>query len=131
MRQGAVQTHDQEGKQVEILREMVDDIEILILHGRLDSSHAKEFKKEIDILEKENRVRIVLDMEGVSFIDSAGLGALISALRAANRQGGDIRIGSLQPQSRALFELVRLHKVFAIFNNREEAIKSFQEQSDS
>ncbi|MBL7213920.1 MAG: STAS domain-containing protein, partial [Desulfobacteraceae bacterium] len=59
------------------------------------------------------------------FTDSSGLGSLVSSLRSLNKLGGDIKIASLQDQVRAIFELTRLHRVFQVFDEREEAVKSF------
>lgn len=91
---------------------------------KLDAANAKEFKTDFTpILEKYQK--IVLNLGSLSFIDSSGLGALLSCLRQANSRQGDIKLCTLTKSVRILFELVRMHKVFEIFNTREDAVASF------
>lgn len=111
---------------MEITHEKHDKIVVLKLNGRFDAACAKEFKRSITALTDADSTHIVIDMESVDFVDSSGLGCLVGALRTVNNLGGDIKIASLRPQVRAIFELTRLHRVFAIFNDSASAEKSFQ-----
>lgn len=90
----------------------------------LDASNAVEFKRDIaPILESQNKV--VLDLSGVRFVDSSGLGAFISCLRQLKAHGGDLKLSGLSTGVRGVFELVRMHRVFDIVPTREEAVKAF------
>jgi anti-sigma B factor antagonist len=111
--------------QMEIVQEQVNGADVLRLEGRLDASSAKEIKDRISDLAKNKRVNLVVDMAGINFIDSSGLGSLVASLRSVNKLGGDIRIASLQDQVRAIFELTRLHRIFEIFDDSLTAAKSF------
>ena len=62
----------------------------------------------------------------VTFVDSAGLGAILSLFRKLNAQGGELKLCSVAGPVRLLFQLVRFHRVFDIFNTRDEAIKAYQ-----
>ena len=110
---------------MEIQEEKINDVDVLKLEGRLDASSAKNIKAKVDSLTKENRVKLVIDMGAVDFIDSSGLGSLVSSLRSVNKLGGDIRISALQDQVRAIFELTRLHRIFGIYEESDAAAKSF------
>lgn len=110
---------------MEIVDEKMDGVNVLRLEGRLDASSAKNLKEKVGALAREKRLNLVIDMAAIDFIDSSGLGSLVSSLRSVNKLGGDIKIASLQDQVRAIFELTRLHRIFQIFNEREDAIKSF------
>jgi len=68
----------------------------------------------------------VLDLSKIEFIDSTGLGALVSCLRQAHSTGGEIKLVGLTKSARALFELVRMHRVFEVFNSSAEAITSYE-----
>lgn len=57
---------------------------------------------------------LVIDLSGVEFMDSSGLGAMVSALKAAKAKGGDVALLAPQPQVRGLIELTRLQTVFPI-----------------
>ena len=110
---------------MEIREEKINDVYRLELEGRLDASSAKELKEKVSSLTRENRVKLVIDMGGVDFIDSSGLGSLVSSLRSVNKLGGDIKISALQDQVRAIFELTRLHRIFGIYDDGNAAAMSF------
>ncbi len=110
---------------MQIEEKRISDVDVLKLTGRLDASSSKNLKGRVDALVKENRTRLVVDMAGVDFIDSSGLGSLVSSLRVVNRVNGDIKMAALQKQVRSIFELTRLHRIFGIFDDAEAAAKSF------
>ena len=90
----------------------------------LDASNTKEFKSQVSPLIKA-KAKLVFDLTKVKFVDSSGLGALLSCLRRVNAEGGDLKICGVTKQVRLIFELVRLHRIFEMFNTREEAAKVF------
>ncbi|MBN1907887.1 MAG: STAS domain-containing protein [Deltaproteobacteria bacterium] len=108
-----------------IHEEIIDKTGVVKLSGRLDAASVKGFKDSVTTLVKKGICNIVIDMKEVEFIDSSGLGSLVSCLRVVNNEGGDIRLSSLQNQIRALLELTRMHRVFQIFDDTDTAIKSF------
>jgi len=110
---------------MKIGQEMINNVTVLSLEGRLDASSAKDIKEKVDSLSTESRVNLVIDMAGVDFIDSSGLGSLVSSLRTVNKQGGDIKISALQAQVRSVFELTRLHRIFGIYDDKTAAAMSF------
>lgn len=91
----------------------------------LDASNAAEFKRDIAPVLAAN-TRLVLDLSQMRFIDSSGLGAMLSCLRQLTAKGGDLKLCGLSKQVRALFELVRMHRIFDIYPTREDAVKAFQ-----
>lgn len=88
----------------------------------LDINQAAAFKSEIRPIVEAHR-RLIIDMSAVSFLDSSGLGALLSALRAVKDREGEMRIFGLTRQVNTLIHLVRMHRVFAIFTNQDDALK--------
>lgn len=99
---------------------------VLVLELRednLDATNLREFKDTAMSLIQDQQ-RVVLDMAGVQFVDSAGLGALISLLRQLNSLNGDLALCEMSRTVRALFELMRMHRVFKIFESRVDAIHS-------
>ncbi len=101
------------------------DIAIITLPGdKLDAANVAEFKRDItSILQAHSKV--VFDMSQLKFIDSSGLGAILSCLRQLNAGGGDLKLYGLSKSVRALFELVRMHRIFDICGTREDAISAF------
>jgi anti-anti-sigma factor len=94
---------------------------------KLNAKEAPIFKQEIlDLIQKTNTYKIILDIQKIKFIDSSGLGSLLSILRLVKDQGGDIKIANMKKPIRALFELVSMHKIFEIYNSVEEAEQGFE-----
>lgn len=96
----------------------------------LDAGNAKGFKKSMEPIVQQHHA-IALDLRQLQFVDSSGLGAILTSLRKSADRGGDVRIFGLTKPVRALFELVRLHRIFQIFNDEAEVLKSYQVQRNS
>jgi len=93
----------------------------------LDASNAAELKRDIAPILEAN-TRLVIDLSPLHFVDSSGLGAMLSCLRQLSAKGGDLKLCGMSKQVRGLFELVRMHRIFDIFGTKEEAVRAFQTQ---
>ena len=90
----------------------------------LDAGNSGDLKAAMaPILEKGSK--LVIDFHRMQFIDSSGLGAILSFLRQLSAKEGDLKLCGMTKQVRAAFELVRMHRIFDIFENREEAVRAF------
>ena len=89
--------------------------------GRLDMQSAPELRQELAQLAAGGQQRMVLDLEGVGFMDSSGLGAIISGLKAARQTGGDLRIAGANEQVRLVLQLTSLDRVLHRYHSVEEA----------
>ncbi|MBE9609547.1 STAS domain-containing protein [Chitinilyticum piscinae] len=87
--------------------------------GSLDASNADAFRKQIRPA-LESAKAVAIDMSSLEFVDSSGLGALLSCLRFCTEKGGNFAVFGLQRPVAALFELMRMHRVFSVFNNLDE-----------
>ncbi len=106
--------------------EKYNDVTVVVLPGEsLDAANSKEFKNDMGLLLEENK-KLVVDMSEMRFVDSSGCGALLSCLRQLNADGGDLKLCSVSKPVRALFELIRMHRIFDIYNTREEALTAFE-----
>ncbi|HEY3043586.1 MAG TPA: STAS domain-containing protein [Vicinamibacterales bacterium] len=94
---------------------------------RVDLQVAGEFRAALLHLIEGGHHRLVVDMGDVHFVDSSGLGALVSALKTLKllKGDGDIRLANVQPPVVALLEIIRLHRVFSSYPSVEQAIQSF------
>ena len=105
--------------------EKMGDVTVAVVpREELDASNSEEFKREVAPL-LEATVKLVLDLSRLRFVDSSGLGAFISCLRKLNAKGGDVKLCGMSKQVRAVFELVRMHRVFDIYGTKEEAVRAF------
>ena len=87
----------------------------------LDAGNVKDFRTAIQTVADANDT-LVLDMRRLTFVDSSGLGALLSCLRAMKGKKGQLLLFGMSKPVRALFELVRMHRIFSIYNSQEEAL---------
>lgn len=92
----------------------------------LDASNSGEFKRDITPLLEKN-TKLVLDLGQLRFVDSSGLGAMLSCLRQLSAKGGDLKLSGMSKQVRALFELVRMHRIFDIYGSKDEAVRAFRQ----
>lgn len=108
-----------------ITEHLEQSVLVLTLEGRLDGSTAPAFKERIKTLVSAGQARLVVDLAKLQFLDSSGLGVLVSALRLAGQSNGDVKIAKLTLELKALFALTRLNKVFDIHESVESAVAAF------
>ena len=102
-----------------------DSVTTIALSGRFDSSDVPTFRDFVHTLPDEQEENYVIDLKEVQYIDSGGLGCLVSFLRRVRQNGGDIKIATLSDKVRAVFELTRLHRIFEIYDESSAAVLSF------
>jgi len=83
------------------------------------------FKKTVTRLLEEGRVYLLVDLSGVGFLDSSGLGALVRAMTNSQKEGGQTKLLNAGPQVRRLLEMTKLDSVFEIHEDLEKAVSSF------
>ena len=96
----------------------------VVLTGRLDATNAQTLKESLEQLIDGGTTHLVIDLAHVPFIDSAGLAALVSTLKATRRIGGNVLLSGVQPQARTVFSLTMLDQVFAIYPDVRAALDS-------
>lgn len=111
---------------MDIAVEKFGAVTIATLHGdELDASNVQDFKRDIAPVLAESR-NVILDLSHLRFIDSSGLGAMLSCLRQLNAAGAELKLCGMSKAVRAVFELVRMHRIFDIFDTREQAVSALQ-----
>ena len=98
---------------------------IEVKEERLDAHNSGDLKVEMQRLFDEGNKNLLIDLKEVRFIDSSGLGALVSGFKNAISHQGSLKLATLQPQVKSMFELTRLHRVFEIFSTTAEALETF------
>ena len=96
------------------------DVIVLPVH-RLDADNAPEFKAALAALDLAGGP-LVADMSQVEFVDSMGIGALLGSMKRQHEKGSTIRLCGLQPTLGAIFEILKLHRVFEIYETLPEAV---------
>jgi len=97
-------------------------IALIEIEGEVDAEHCAQLKRALAKAKGEDTQHFILDLNKVGFIDSTGLGILISLLRYLNEKGGKLRLTGLQDEVRSIFEITRLFRVFDISKSVEDAM---------
>lgn len=101
------------------------DVSIMKVQGRVDSETAPELDGALSNLLTNGRNKIVLDLQGVDYLSSAGLRALVKALKDAQRTDGDVRLASVSEAIRGILLTVGMMQMFKLFPTSEEAVAGF------
>lgn len=96
---------------------------ISVQEERIDAHNSGELKEAILHLIEQGEINIVMQLERVRFIDSSGLGALLSGYKHAAAKSGRLALANMQQQVLSMFELTRLNRVFDIYADASEAVE--------
>jgi anti-sigma B factor antagonist len=112
-----------------LVERRIGDVTVLDLKGRLvfDEGDAV-LREQINRLVESGRTNIVLNLRDVTYIDSCGIGVLVSKFVSLRRKGGDLRLANVTPRSRRVMEITKLLDVFRIFPSEAEAVASFSSE---
>lgn len=99
---------------------------IVTAEGRVDSTNAHELDATLSQLISDGNKDLVLDLAKITYMSSAGLRAIVSALRSAKRRNGDVRIGAASERVVEVFSLAGLTPLFQMFDDVETAVNSFK-----
>jgi len=99
------------------------DVSLIEVEGQLIVGNRQELKQQVlDQLESGDR-KFVIDFANTGYIDSSGLGVLVSLSKKIREQGGELRLSSLNEDLRTLFELTKLDTLFTISDDRAAALQ--------
>jgi anti-sigma B factor antagonist len=99
-------------------------IVVFVKEERLDANNSDELKSQLNRLFETGTKDVIVDLKEVRFIDSSGLGVLVSGFKNASTRQGTIKLSGLQTQVKSMFELTRLHRVFDIFATVDDALEN-------
>ena len=110
-----------------IEKRQVEDITILDMSGKMRIGESGTvFCNTIHSLVEDGRRKILLNLQGVTHVDSTGLGELIASYNTLDKKGGQVKLLHLTQRVRELMILTKLLTVFDIYENESEALDSFQ-----
>ena len=105
------------------LQQEREDIVEVAPQGDLDMASVSQMKLQ-DYL-NAGRVKLVLDLGSIEYIDSAGLGEIVRAMKRAREAGGDLRLCGVHGQVGKIIEITGLNKAIAVYSTREDAVASW------
>ena len=111
---------------MDIKERVVGGVSILDLSGKIVLGEGDgQVRERIKDLLSDGQRRILLNLAEINYVDSAGLGALISSYTTARRQGGTLKLVNLTKRIQDLLAITKLITVFETFDNEAEALASF------
>ena len=111
---------------MEIQERTLQDVVVLDLTGKLTIGEGDELLKErISNLIQQGRRNLLLNLEGVPYVDSAGLGEIVRTYTTVSRQGGKLKLVNLTKRITDLLAITKLLTVFETYESEDEAVKSF------
>ena len=99
-----------------------DDYVRLTLRGELDAANSVRLRELLTGMTTAGQSRIVVDLDGVTFLDSTGLGVLVGALKETRSNDGALHLVCTTPQVRRLFDITGLATRFDLFDSADQAI---------
>jgi anti-sigma B factor antagonist len=111
---------------MDIEERAVGDVVVLDLKGRVTLGEGDQLLKDkVNSLMNQGRKKIVLNLAGVPYIDSAGLGQIVGTYTTVSRQGGSLKLANLTKKITDLLAITKLLTVFETFDSENEAVRSF------
>jgi len=104
----------------------VDGVAVVALDGRIVlGEESNALREKVKALIAEGKKKIVLNMDNITFIDSAGLGTLVAAHHSVKSQGASLRLCHLGSKFQEVLQITKLLTVFDVYNSEAEAVASF------
>ena len=111
---------------MQIEERVVDDVTIMDLKGKMTLGEGDELLKDkIGSLVNKGRKKILLNLEAVPYIDSAGLGEIVRTYTSISRQGGRLKLLNVSKRIQDLLVITKLITIFDSYDGEAEAVKSF------
>lgn len=108
-----------------IITDNTQAVSVMAVKGRVDSETAPELDTALSKLLADGRNKIVLNLQGVEYLSSAGLRALVKALKGSQSSGGDVRLASVSEPIKGILLTIGMMQMFKMFSTNEEAVVGF------
>jgi anti-sigma B factor antagonist len=119
---------------MKITSRKVGDIMVLDISGRIAGDDSLQMRRDISgwiaEIPDNQKPKIILKLDGVSMMDSAGLGVLVSSYTSAQKREGRLVLSGLGRGLQNLIAITKLARVFDVYEKEEEALQSFEEKKE-
>lgn len=111
---------------VKITTRQVGDVSVMDASGRITLGEgASSFRETLRELVTKGNKKLLLNLADVSYIDSSGIGELVSGFTTVTNQGGQLKLLNLTKRVRDLLQITKLYTVFEVFDDETAAVRSF------
>jgi anti-sigma B factor antagonist len=104
---------------------MREGVSILTLKGRLTVGEASPVREKVSQVLASGCHNVILDLSAVDYVDSTGLGSLVICFTSVKKAGGALKLLNLNKRNVELLLLTKLHTIFEVFSEEEDAVNSF------
>jgi len=100
-------------------------VTVIDMEGELDTNTAPEFDVHLKKTLDQNKFRIVLNMEHLTYISSTGFGSLVAVIDQVRKNSGDIKLAQMIPEVYEVVKMLEFDQVFKTFKTEENAVRAF------
>ena len=111
---------------MEIIKREVNSVPVIDIIGEVDLYNTKEIKDLIDQMIKDGKYQIVLNLQKVPFMDSSGIGTLVTGMYRLKKYHGNLKIVHIVGSVAKVFKMTGMDAHLEIFDNEEDAVNSFK-----
>lgn len=112
-----------------VTKKEVGSVSILYANGYLDAHTAPELEKAFEDLIEENKYKIIVNLQGLNYISSAGLGVFMAYVENLRNNDGDIKFSNLKPEVFNIFDLLGFPMLYEFYDDESQAIEKFNVSS--
>jgi anti-sigma B factor antagonist len=107
--------------------EKINNIDVVKFEGvkKFNALITDKVKEDLTSFYEKPNTRLILDLEGINYVDSSGFGVFLSVMKTANNNYGFFKLCNISPEVMELFKLLQLHNIFEIYEDLNDCIKSF------
>lgn len=110
---------------MEIIETNSKDVWVLKPSGSMDAHTSPNFKTKLEAGIASGKIKVAIDMQGITYLSSAGAGALLAGLTACKKKSGELRLCSFQAGVKDAFEVMGFSKAFKVYMDLEKALEGF------
>ncbi|MGM0599007.1 MAG: STAS domain-containing protein [Candidatus Rifleibacteriota bacterium] len=103
-----------------------NDIFVIEVQGEITFDNSDELKTEIDKHVEQNHTRLIIDLAGLKYMSSAGMGVLVHGMKKTRAKEGDLRLINLGAKMKRVFIITQFTHRFKVFDNLDQALNSFK-----
>lgn len=111
--------------------EKVEDVVVLKLEGLVDSGTSQLMEGRLNDVISGGNVKIVVDLDLVDYISSAGWGIFVGEIKGVREGNGDIKLASMRPDVREVFDLLEFNTLLTPYDSRRDALAAFEAEKRS
>ncbi|NQS88666.1 STAS domain-containing protein [Patescibacteria group bacterium] len=110
---------------MQITQKQEGEVNIFSLNGRFDAHSATEVEDKLNLAISQGARKLLINLDGIEYISSAGLRVLLAVAKKLKKEEGDIKLCSLRPYVKEVFDIAGFTQIFKIYNTYQEGVNSF------